>query len=133
MTLYMLYMSNYQERYVDFIVRKLGSFHNRTVQLLCFSVIIDINLLTMLMNILLLFYSCIHYLLIYCEWQFKLIVNLNAFKTTIWIHSFILVLIITHIHYSTYRESKVIVQISILSFQWKYPFWGILNSNKCFF
>lgn len=50
MTLYMLYMSNYQERYVDYLVRNFCSFHNRTMQLLCFSVI-DINLLTMLMNI----------------------------------------------------------------------------------
>lgn len=55
-----VYMSNYQERYIDYLVRKLSSFHNRTVQLLCFSVI-DINLLTMFMNILVLFHSCIHY------------------------------------------------------------------------
>lgn len=29
-----------------------------------------------------------------------------------------------------YKESIVIVQKSILSFLWKYPFWGILNSTK---
>lgn len=41
--------------------------------------------------------------------------------------------ILSHVYYGRYRESYDDHKISILRFQWKYPFWDTLSLKKCFF
>lgn len=82
-----------------------------------------------------------------CSFSFKIDIDNSFIK--LWIYQKLLTLFrlklkqfeclkftrffLSHIIYQLqYRESLVIVQKSILSCQWIYPFWGTLNSEKVF-